>query len=275
MIDVLIAAYGEDALEKIGSLPHAPYPGVRYVVSWQNYDRTRIPESIESREDFLIHFEDSTGLCNNRNALISLAQGEIAVVSDDDLIYEASHFENIINAFAGNPDRHFLTFRYSSELYPKSYPKESFPLSKPPKGYFVTSMELAFNLKKIKEDFGSYADLHFNPFFGVNGSAFGSGEEDILISSLLKKGYSAKFIPRDICVNTDSTTSERIGASREFIETKGAVMLLIKPSSWFLRMLSHAYRADRSKGENRVPFFKYCGWWLAGVRKARKIKVFR
>lgn len=261
-IHVLIAAYGPEALEKIASLPHPEHPGVDYIVSWQRYDRQRIPEEIKKRQDFRIHFEDSTGLCRNRNALMGLVKDGIAVIADDDLAYIPEHFENIRHGMAENPHSHFLSFRYSSENFPKTYPSDSFPLSRPPKGYFVTSMEMVFNLDRINQDFGSTSDIIFDTDYGVNGHIFGSGEEDILVHSLLKNGYKATFVPEDICINTESTTSERIGDTRDFIATKGAVMLLIKPYSWPLRMLTHAWRS-------KVPFFRFCRWWLGGVRRAR------
>lgn len=258
-IHVLIAAYGPEALEKIASLPHPEYPGVDYIVSWQRYDRERIPDEIRRRKDFRIHFEESTGLCRNRNALMELVNNGIAVIADDDLAYLPAHFDNIRKGVSANPQSHFLTFRYRSENFPKEYPAQSFRLTRPPKGYFVTSMEMVFNLDRINEDFGSTADVVFNTDFGVNGSLFGSGEEDILVYGLLKKGYMAVFVPQDICVNTESTTSERIGDTKDFIATKGAVMLRVKPSTWPLRMLTHAWRSN-------VPFLRYCRWWLGGVR---------
>lgn len=267
-IQVLIAAYGPDALERISLLPHASYPGVEYLIGWQNFDMRRVPPAISERSDFRIIFEKSSGLCNNRNALLREADGDIAVIADDDLAYEISHFEVLFKGIEDNPSCHFLTFRYHSDIVPKTYPAESFPLNRPPKGYFVTSMELVFNLKRIKSDFGSLKDVLFHPAFGVNGSLFCCGEEDIMVERLLRKGYKGKFIPQEICTNTDSTTSDRISHTRIFVETRGAVLLYIKPFSWPLRMIAHSLRSD-------IPLARYCKWWLAGVRKAVAAKIFK
>lgn len=267
-IQILIAAFGPDAIERISALHHAVYPGVEYLVSWQNYDRNRIPESIADRQDFKIHFENSTGLCNNRNALLHNASADIVAIADDDLIYEVSHIKNLIEGFKKNPDCHFLTFRYASDKFPKTYPPETFDITRPPKGYFVTSMELAFNLKKIREDYKGELP-QFDPAFGVNGSLFPCGEEDILIHSMLRRGMKGRFIPADICINTDSTTAERIGNSRQFIETKGAVMRIVKPSTRYLRMLTHAWRSHTAQGLGHVSFLAYCRWWIAGEKKLK------
>ena len=267
-LQILIAAYGPDALMRISSLRHDTYPGVEYVVSWQNYENGLVPDEIKERKDFKIFLEDSIGLCNNRNALLQHATADFALVSDDDLIYENEHLNNALHAFENNSQYHFLTFQYESKDFPKKYPGNSFVFPKTPKGYFVTSMEMGFNLKKIREDFGKAA-FRFNPAYGVNGTTFYCGEEDILIYELQKKGMRGKYLPVTICENTDSTTSERIGNFEGFIETKGAVVSYIKPITWPMRMLTHAWRARKE-----IPIIRYCKWWLSGIKKARIQRVF-
>lgn len=268
-IHVLIAAYGPEAAEKIASLSHASVSGVDYTIGWQNHDMRRVPERLLARKDFKILRQDTRGLCNNRNALMNTVSKGIAVIADDDLAYHENHFLNIVRGVEENPDCHLLLFRYASEVCPKRYPAASFDLNgEVPKGYFVTSMEMVFNLDKIAEDFGGTDDILFNPAFGVNGTAFGCGEEDILIARLLRKGYKVRFVPSDICLNTESTTSERISGTQGFIETRGAVMSYVHPSTWFLRMLTHAWRDETQA-------LRYCRWWIRGWRKARRLGVFR
>lgn len=274
-LQILISAYGPAALEKIGALEHARCPGVEYLVGWQKYDAFRIPSHLENRDDFKIISLDNTGLCNNRNALIERATAPIVVISDDDLEYRSEHLMNVKEAFDRHPDQHFITFRYESRGFPKVYPPQAFDIRRPPKNYFVTSMELAFNLEKIIKDYRNKAIINFNPAFGVNGSVFGSGEEEILIARLLRRGLKGMFIPEDICINTESTTSERIGSTRNFIETKGASISYVKPHSVLLRMLTHAWRAHKEKEEKYIPFIDYCKWWLRGMAKAKKHKVFK
>ena len=269
-LQVLISAFGPRALERIASLRHDSHPEVEYIVGWQKHEGAEIPRSLRERKDFRILPLDSTGLCNNRNDLLAKAEARFVLTGDDDLIYTERHLETALKGFRENPACHFLTFKYESEDYPKTYPDRSFNLKKPPRGYFLTSMELGLNLEKIRSDFGRNA-VEFNPAFGVNGTHFGSGEEDLLLASMLRKGMKGIFIPEYVCVNTDSTTSERIGHTREFIETKGAVITRIRPATCHLRMLAHAHRAAKQG----IPFFTYCKWWLSGAHKARKGKVFK
>lgn len=272
-IQVLIAAYGSESLKRIASLSHPVCEGVEYIVSWQNSSSGTIPDSLARRPDFKIIVIPSMGLCNNRNTLLEATDADIAVISDDDLEYGPQHFEIIREAYRENPDRHFLTFRYDSMAYVKQYPSFSFSFDKVPKGYFVTSMELTLNIRKIKED-GLMNVIRFNPAFGVNGTHFGSGEEDILLAKMLRSGLKGKFIPETICFNTLSTTSDRISHTRGFVQTKGAVMKYVKPNSWPLRMFTHAWREQKSEATDRPSFFQYCQWWIEGVRIADQNKVF-
>ena len=61
-LQILISAYGADALQRLEPLEHAAMPGVEYLIGWQAYDKGRIPETISSRPDVKIFFEESRGL---------------------------------------------------------------------------------------------------------------------------------------------------------------------------------------------------------------------
>ena len=262
MLKILIAAYGPDALMRIASLPHPEMEGVEYVVSWQNDGGTEIPSTLLERRDFRIYRTSGSGLSNNRNALLEKAEGGIALISDDDLGYTTAHLETVRRAFADHPEAHFITFRYASKRYPKKYPEEAFDLRRPPKGYYVTSMEMAFNLDKLRAD-GKAEVLRFDPRFGVNGTLFCCGEEDILLHNLLKAGLKGLYLPVEVCDNPEPTTATRLRDSREMTEAKGAVICHVSPLTWPLRMLSHARRSKT------VPRATYIRRWLAGVKKYR------
>lgn len=269
-LQVLIAAYGEDALRQIASLPHPALPGVEYLVSWQNYGVGAIPVELAERSDFKIFLEDSSGLSNNRNRLLKEAGADLVLISDADLAYNADGLESVIQAFKEHPDCDFISFKYSSETPHKEYPSESFLLQSPPKGYFVSSVELALNLGRIRRRDSSLSHWRFNPNFGINGNLFGSGEEDILIASALRRGYIGRFLPQVVCHHPGDTTSERLLSTPGFIGTQGAVVSFVHPRTQFLRMFVHAWKA-RSRG---VTFSDFCRSWRRGVNLARKNNVF-
>lgn len=272
-LQVLVSAYGKDALQRISTLPHPAVDGVEYIVNWQDYDRSGIPEAIAARNDFRIFFDDSTGLSNNRNNAISLADCPLVLISDDDISYTEEMLRCVIKGFEDFPSHGILTFRYASSN-PKSYPDNSFSLASPPKGYFASSVEIALNLPLIMQKLGEGWQTLFNPAFGLNGTHFCCGEEDIMIHRLLQSGVEGRYIPETIACHPGNTTSERIKNAPEFVATKGAVVAALHPATWPLRMLTHARRASKEPALRKVGFFEYCRWWIQGVKKARRHRVF-
>lgn len=272
-LQVLITAYGSAALENIASLSHPIHENVEYLVSWQNYDKTRIPDILKNRKDFKIFYLNSTGVSNNRNNLIRKSNAPYLLCSDDDISYTIENLNSVISEMELNSSYGILTFEFESQKA-KNYPDCPFDLQKPAKGYFIGAPEIAFNVSNISESVKT-SDFKFHEDFGINGKIFSSGEEDLIIASLLRKGYKGRFIPKVICRHNDiMTTCDKIGHTREFIETKGAILLYIKPWTWIARMIMHAMREKLSRDPGRVSFFRYCLWWLSGVSKAKRHKVF-
>lgn len=268
-IQVLISTYGDEGIKRIASLAHPEYPGIEYIVSWQNYDKAQIPESLKQRKDFKIYFEDSKGLSNNRNAALAHATAPWVLISDDDLNYEIQYFERLIEVVGNHSDQDFLTLKYESSSHNKEYPALIFNLKSPPKKYFVSSIEILINIERIKNSGVSSGLQLFNPAFGLNGKFFPCGEEDVLIHFFHKKGLKGRFIPLTITFHSGLTTSDKIKNTFPLISTKGAVVSYIHSASWPCRMLVHAWRSRKE-----ISFMKYCKWWLSGVSVARKNKVF-
>lgn len=274
-LQVLIAAYGPDALERIAVNSHPIYPDVEYLVNWQNHQDREIHQSLKDRTDFKIFRDKEIGLCNGRNSLIRHSSAEWLLISDDDVRYTEENLRNLLKAFEEFPDSAVLTFKYDSGRNHKVYPDEGFNLAKAPKGYFVSSIEMALNRKVLYPLIVPSRGALFNPAFGVNGSLFGSGEEDVLLHKIIKSDFKGRYVPTVVASHASSSTSERNALTRGFIETKGAVFLYIKPASWPLRMLAHARKASSQSGDNRIGFLRYCHWWLSGALKAHKHKVFK
>lgn len=271
LLQILISTYGPDGLENIASLPHPSHPQVEYLVNWQKSDKKKIPESLLKRNDFFIYHDDSVGLCNNRNNIISKATAPFVLISDEDVEYTFEQIDNLISALPGYTDYGFLSFEYISPDNPKPYPDCPFDYPNSPKGFFVSSIEIVLNLKLLRE---RNVPLFFNPAFGLNGIYFPCGEEDLLIASLMRKGLKGRFINLPIAIHSGPTTSDKLIGDPVLIKAKGAAMGYLFPSSWPLRMICHAWRAYKAKGVNHYPFFRYCKWWIAGWKKARQTKIF-
>lgn len=266
-LQVLICTFGEDGIRRAAAGTHPKRDGVEYLVSWQCDPLSPVPAELE-REDFKIFRTSTKGLSKNRNIALSKATAPLLLISDDDVEYTAEGLTAVIDAFEDNPDVDLLTFRYDCKAAPKYYPTESFSLANPPKGFFVSSIEIAFRRESVQ------GKVWFNENFGI-GAYFPSGEEDIFINDCFEKGLKGFFVPSTIARHDGTTTSERNLKLASRPQTKGAVFLRLHPRSWPLRMLAHAKREipHWRKGETPSPL-SYCLNWLKGAYGAKNRKVF-
>ncbi len=258
-LQVLVATYGNGILN-ITPEAYPPTPGVQFLVSWQKSDGITLPDYL-IREDLTIIKTPTTGLSANRNNALRAASAPLLLIADDDLHYTSENFLFIIESFDKNPSADIITFQYSDSQTPsRSYPNHSFNLAVPPKGYYISSIEIALRRESLLDMNGELI-ASFDNRFGVGGT-FPAGEENIFINDLISAGLNGVFIPHTIVSHDHPSTSERLGDSDEFIAGKGAMMTLIHPHSWFLRMIAHAVRASKHEKHS---FIKYCRLWLNGV----------
>ncbi|MDE6552985.1 MAG: glycosyltransferase [Muribaculaceae bacterium] len=266
-MEVLISTYGEDGIRRLASGKHPRVDGVRYLVSWQTDGGCPIPNELQ-RTDFKIIKTDTKGLSINRNNAISHAEAPVLLIGDDDVEYSQEGLLNVVDSFERNRDCDIITFRYVSSYNEKFFPDAPCSLNTPPKGYFVSSIEIAFRKDSVK------GKIWFNENFGI-GAMFPSGEEDIFLHDCLDRGLKGQFLPLTIARHDDPTTSERNLMLPSRPQTKGAVFMRLHPYSWPLRMIAHALREIPlwMKGITPNPV-SYCHNWIKGAAKATKYKVF-
>lgn len=261
-LQVLICTFGEAGIRRIAEASHPRIPGVEYIVSWQLGDSDgNIPEGLQ-RDDFRILLSDTRGLSRNRNIALDAASAPICLIADDDLKYNPDVFRNIIEVFKADPQLDIAAFRYSGGDG-KHYPDHEFDLRRPPKGYYVSSIELAFRRESVMA-----SGIRFDLRFGI-GAQFPSGEENIWLHQLLQAGLKGKFFPITIANHEALTTGSRLGADPEFIRTKGAVMRILFPRSWPLRLLTHTLRNSRKHALHTSTYIRS---WLNGAKEINNRK---
>ncbi|WP_295727869.1 glycosyltransferase family A protein [uncultured Muribaculum sp.] len=261
-LQVMICTYDADGIKRTAKSLHPSVPEVEYLIGWQTGDNDcAIPEELK-RPDFKIFPHATKGLSKNRNYLLSKATAPILLVSDDDVDYTVPQLKSVIDTFEANPDYDIIAFRYNSAFCGKNYPDSSFNLWNPPKGYYVSSIEIGIRN-------GNYlSSLKFNKYFGCGSGTFIAGEEDIFLNDCKKLNLRAIYFPHTICThNAGETTSERNQYNPCYIQTKGAVFIYIHPLSWPLRMLAHAVR------EKNIPRYNYIANWIKGAFKALRLQV--
>lgn len=266
-LQVMICTLGPDGIRRVANASHPHVNGVEYLVSWQTDGYYPIPKELD-RPDFKIISTPTIGLSANRNFALSYASAPILLISDDDADYTDEGLLTVINDFLENPNADIIAFRYASRSSSKFYPCAPCSLAEPPKGYFISSIELAFRRDAVQ------GKVWFNENFGI-GATFPSGEEDIFLLDCIDRGLTGIFLPHTIVHHEAPTTSGRNLMLPSRPQTKGAIFLRLHPRQWPLRMIAHALREIGPWRKGLVPSpISYCYNWLKGVNKACRMKVF-
>ncbi len=134
---------------------------------------------------------DKRGLSRARNIGINYCKGNLVLLSDDDAWYPNFVIDYLEQQFYGE-SIDIGCFKIFDPLINsdyKDYSRHNQYLTKIDL-LRKSSIELCFSLKNIRKK-----ELLFNEQFGL-GSEFPSGEENILLCELYKKGYNFKFFDK-------------------------------------------------------------------------------
>jgi glycosyltransferase involved in cell wall biosynthesis len=239
---------------------------VRYLVSWQQTaaEPKNVPELL-LRDDVRVLVLEGKGLSRNRNNALKHAQGDVCLIADDDLVYFPESIEKVVETFNADTTLDFATFRYVANNNQKSYPAEGFEfaLGKYPKGYYVTSFEIAFRRMSVQ------GKLWFDEHFGLGAPELQAGEEEVFVHDALAMGLRGRFVPFDIVRHDDDTTAVRMAKNKGVIMASAAYLqVAYKRNYKWLRALLMAWRVSRKTGLN---LFKTMKWVWHGVKYAKSI----
>ncbi|MBI6077505.1 glycosyltransferase [Clostridium perfringens] len=182
-----------------------------------NQCRKKINVKSENKNIKIISYEE-VGLSKSRNRALENSNGDICILSDDDITYKDNYKEIILNAYEENLDADLIVFQIENskgELY-KNYKQNKMILNK-----FdimrVSSMEITFKRESLIKN-----NIKFDEKFGA-GSRYYCGEENILLSDCIKKNLKVVYIPKVIAKLQESDSSWFHGYDEKYFISKGAV----------------------------------------------------
>lgn len=283
-LQLQVCTLGLQGLERLARTQRPQVDGVEYLVSCQlpieksaQAIATNQAEVLQmaseelkaflQRKDVKLHIIHSRGVSKNRNNALSLATAPLSLLSDDDVDYTAEGLQAIIQAFEQAPQADVISFQFwqGEQQNQKFYPDKAFHHQHPPKGFYISVIEIAFRTKKVQ------AHCLFNENFGIGAEHFPSGEEDILLKDMLKAGLNCVYEPICICSHPSLSTGTRRFADPVFLQCKGAIFSYIHPNTWLLRLVKGAITEGRKK---RVSPWIFLSNTLKGVCLAKRLKVF-
>ena len=192
-LNVLICTF-DKGIERIPSMLLPPRNDVSYIVSMQYTDNgwlQRVPESLSERKDVSVYFLQGRGLSRNRNNALAHADGDVALIADDDCRYRQDYFDTILRVYTEHPDIDIIQFKINAfDGVPiKKYATYAHPYAKRPKGMYPTSPELTLRVSAVK------GKLSFNERFGLGSGCLFCGEEDVFLHDAMQAGLSVWYFP--------------------------------------------------------------------------------
>lgn len=247
----------DNGINSVAQLVLPQREGIGYVVSWQHSGDEEIDLPVElQRPDVEVYNLQGRGLSRNRNNAIRHATADVCLIADDDCRYTHEQLQAVLNTFEQTPNLDIATFRYSSEGHKKYYPARIEDLSTYPKGYYVSSIEIAFKRERI------LGKLWFNEHFGLGAEVFHCGEENIFLRDAIALGMNCKFFPITIVADQDPFVTIERDKEPGTLMTYGAELQLYKPGTKYLRGVLKAWRL---KKQRKVPFFHAMKHILKGI----------
>jgi len=243
----LLIATLDEGINSVPAMLLEQREGIGYLVSWQHSGDKEIdvPEVLK-REDVEICNLVGRGLSRNRNNCIENATADVCLIADDDCVYTHEQLRDVIETFEHNPDVDIATFKYSGDGGSKCYPEQITDLSCFPKGYYVSSIEVAFRRESVQ------GKLWFNENFGLGTEPFHCGEENLFIQDALALGMKSRFFP--VTIVHDKQPFEFLNRSMDTgtLMAHGADLQIFHSGTKHLRALLKAWRLSR---DEKVPFF--------------------
>lgn len=247
-MQVLICTFGNEGMRRLAEVGVFPQvDGIRYLVSWQLPDGDAdVPSEIAQRSDFNVYKISTRGLSANRNNALDLATAPICLIADDDLHYDADALQALLAAFRIHPNTDVITCHITIDGKKRdTWHPFIFDLEKAPRTYYYSSVEISFRLDAVRQ-----SGVRFNELMGIGAPLLRSGEEEVFMLSLLKKGLHGICLPIILCDHPGSSTGDTFGSEPWFVMVQGALLRFKMRHSWMLALSWRAIVATRRNGRS-------------------------
>ncbi len=206
-INILIATI-DAGIENVPAVLLEPTPDLKYIVSHQVTAEAyrAIPLDLK-REDVIVSQIEGRGLSRNRNNALALADGDIALLADDDLRYRPEYLQAVKAAFLADQDLVLACFKIATpagEPDYKDYAAEPYLLNRE-SHHYISSLEIAFRVEPIR----AYG-IRFDERFGLGSELVQSGEEAVFIFDCIRAGLKVKYIPAYVVEHPVASRTKQI-----------------------------------------------------------------
>ena len=175
------------------------------IVSQDNHEDVTAQINQVSIKDKINHVKlHKKGLSYSRNEGMKHVNGDIVTFSDDDCWYPEDAVQNVYNYFKDHPKTGVSCYQIfdptSNEFYKKYQPQAQEKVNFQ-ELFRKSSIEIFVNLKVVEK-----SDVKFDEDFGL-GAKYPSGEENVFLTDLQKRGYEISYEPSVIVYHPKKESS--------------------------------------------------------------------
>lgn len=230
-------------------------------------DRNEIMEETVDSHNVRLVSTTTRGVSRNRNiALAHLAQdADVAVFSDDDLVFDADYADKIVREFDRHPEADAIKFNLhdlseTRKISMKRIEKFEKATRRNMSSGGVWGVAIKSNILK------KY-NLHFHENFGP-GTENICGEDTIFLMEMIDKKVRFYRSPVDIAGIDQTESCWFTGHNARFFETAGMVIDTIYPAISRLLVVRSAYRFTK-RSDCDMSFCDILKSYYRGIRKNR------
>lgn len=218
-LDVALITYGADGIDRLARMYLPEHKDVRYIISWQKSDNAEAPRELTEREDVIICRTDTRGAAINRNNAIDRCTADIILFADDDIIYTDQSMPTVIRTFEQNPDLDLACFKAVHPANP-NFPKHECRLTdRLPKGYWVSSFEIAVRRTTL-------GGLRCHPDFGAGAPYFEGADDSLFLLAAIRRGLNCRYFPVTICEHPQFSTGNLSTLTPKALRAQGCFIAL-------------------------------------------------
>lgn len=203
IVNILVCTI-DAGIERVEKILLEPRQDLKYFISHQVTDECfrKIPESLK-RSDIVVGQIEGRGLSRNRNNAFYMADGDVAMIADDDVHYREEYINNVIEAFEADPGLGVACFKIATpESDPefKDYTDHPYLLNEE-SNHYISTLEISYRIDLIRNK-----GIIFDERFGLGSELNSFGEEAVFIHDCIKAGLKVKYIPEYVVEHPAVTT---------------------------------------------------------------------
>lgn len=204
-INILISTIDE-GIERLKRVILDPRNDVSYIISHQyTEDKYKnIPAELK-RGDITVSQIAGRGVSKSRNNAIRLADGDIALFSDDDVTYRDSDINTVKEIFLHNKQVDVAIFKIRTPVGEPEYKKYPDVIIEYKKAPCVGTVQISFRVDKIKEK-----KIIFDERFGAGQPLLIGNDEKIFLHDCISSGLKVFFFPEYVVEHPYESTSKGI-----------------------------------------------------------------